>query len=146
MSKSRKKLDLWEVEHLASVGCTVGEISIYLGWDEAALKKSRGCIRAISRGWVRLQITLRRRMFELAVGGNINVLMFLHNNPPSLHALRAEHEELKEELRLKWIAAERQRWELHGWSFAERTGAADSDGTRHSEGLSSQSPSKSCPN
>jgi hypothetical protein len=139
MSKSRKKLDLGEIEQLAFLGCSVQDIAVYLGHSETALKKSRRCIRAISRGWVRLQITLRRR-FELAVGGNINVLMFLHNNPPPLDALCAEHEELKEELRLKWIAAERQRWELHGWSFAERTGAADSDGTRHSDGLSSQSP------
>ena len=79
-------------------------------------------------------------MFELALGGNIDLLMFLHNNPPPLNALCAAYEELKEKLRLRWIAAERQRWELRGWSCAEDTGAAGSDGTRHCDGLSSQRP------
>jgi hypothetical protein len=108
MSKSRKKLDLGEIEQLAFLGCSVQDIAVYVGRSETALRKSRRCICAISRGWVRHQITVRRRMFELAVGGNINVLMFLHNNPPPLHALCAEHEELKKELRLRWIAAERE--------------------------------------
>jgi hypothetical protein len=48
------------------------------------LRKSRPCIRAIIKGWVGFVLTSRRRMFELAVAGNINLLMFLHNNPPPL--------------------------------------------------------------
>jgi hypothetical protein len=142
MRTSRKKLDLEEIEQLAFFGSSLQEIAVHVDRDEAVLKKSRRCTRAIIKGWVRFNITLRRRMFELAVGGNINVLMFLHNNPPPLHALCAEHEELNKQLRFSRMATEREEWQrlLRGWSFAEGTGAADSDGTRHSDGLSSQSP------
>jgi hypothetical protein len=137
MRRSRKKLDLEEIEQLAFRGCTVREIAMYLGRDEAALEKSSRCIHAIGRGWVRRLIILRHRMFELAVRGNINLLMFLHDNPPPLNALCAAYEELKEKLRLRWITAERKRWELRGWGDTE---AGGSDGTQSCEGVSSQSP------
>jgi hypothetical protein len=78
-------------------------------------------------------------MFQLAVAGNIDLLMFLHSNPPRLNALCTTYEELKKELRFNRMAAERQRWELRGWSFAEGTGAAGSDGTQYGDSSTSQS-------
>jgi hypothetical protein len=68
MRTCRKKLDLEEIEQLAFLGSSLQEIAVHVGRDEAVLKKSRRCIRAIVKGWVRFVLTLRRRMFELAVG------------------------------------------------------------------------------
>ena len=136
MTRSRKRLDMRELEELAFRGCTLPEIAMYLGRDEATIEKSSRCIHAIGRGWVRRLIIFRHRMFELAMGGNIDLLTLLHNNPPPLNALCAAYEELKEKLRLRWITAERKRWELRGWGDTE---AGGSDGTRSCDGFSSQS-------
>jgi hypothetical protein len=96
MTRSRKKLDLQAIEQLAFVGCSVKEIAVYLGREEAELR-SRRCLRALTKGRISFSIILRRRMFELAVGGNIPLLMFLHNNPQPLNELRYQYEDLTHE-------------------------------------------------
>jgi hypothetical protein len=134
--KRENRLNLLEIEQLAFLGCSVQEIAIYVNRNEAALEKSRRCIWAMSRGRVRFLITLRRRMFELAVGGNTTLLIFLHNNPAPLNALCNKYKELNEQLRFNRMAADREEVQrmFRGWSLAEGTGAAGSDGPQDCTG------------
>ena len=101
----RKRIDLRDIEQLAFVGCSVKEIALYLDREEAELR-SRRCIRAITRGRIRSVITLRRKMFDLALGGNVTLLMFLHNNPQPLNELRYQYDDLTSEQ----VMQEMKRW------------------------------------
>jgi hypothetical protein len=42
--KRENRLNLLEIEQLAFLGCSVQEIAVYIGRNEAALEKSRRCI------------------------------------------------------------------------------------------------------
>jgi hypothetical protein len=129
MSKNRKKLDLGEIEQLAFLGCSVQEIAVYIGRNEAALEKSRRCIRAITMGWARFNITLRQRMLKLAVGGDLTLLVLLHNNPPPLNRLCVQYEELNKERRFNRMATDREEIQrMLRSGFLERERPADSHG------------------
>jgi len=133
MTRSRKKLDLQAIEQLAFVGCSVKEIAVYLGREEAELR-SRRCLRALTKGRISFTIILRRRMFELAVGGNIPLLMFLHNNPQPVNELRYQSEDLTNEQ----LMQEMKRWyeetgvQLRRAGYlqpAEKVGSEDGSGS-----------------
>jgi len=75
MARPTKVIDPQSIEMLAGCGCTVAEIAAKLGCSKdtierrfaAVLKKGRGC----------RNISLRRKQFELAIAGNVTMLIWL---------------------------------------------------------------------
>src|SRR5437667_11650218 len=75
MARPRKKIDPLQVEQLAMIGCPNAEIAGILGYDEAILcRRFDGAIR---KGQLRRNIALRRKMYELAMRGNVTMLVWL---------------------------------------------------------------------
>ena len=99
MARPRKKIDPLQVEQLAMIGCPNSEIAGILGCDEAIL--CRRFDRAIRKGQLRRNIALRRKMYELAMRGNVRMLVWLGklclaqtDKPPLSESLHHEHEDV----------------------------------------------------
>ena len=99
MARPRKKIDPLQVEELAVIGCPNAEIAGILGCDEAIL--CRRFDRAIRKGQLRRNITLRCKMYELAMSGNVTMLVWLGrlclgqtDKPPLSESLHHEHEDI----------------------------------------------------
>ena len=99
MARPRKKIDPLQVEEIAVIGCPNAEIAGILGCDEAIL--CRRFDRAIRKGQLRRNITLRRKMYELAMSGNVTMLVWLGrlclgqtDKPPLSESLHHEHEDI----------------------------------------------------
>ena len=73
----RPKLDIDEslVENLASIGCTLSEIAAACNCSEATLKTRFQLI--INKGRENGKTRLRKKQIELALGGNVTLLIWL---------------------------------------------------------------------
>ena len=76
MARPRKDIDLTLVEKLAAIHCTNTEIASVVGIDVSGLSRPRFAqiiLKARERG----KMTLRRKMFETAMGGNVTMQIWL---------------------------------------------------------------------
>ena len=73
--KPRKKIDPIEVRDLAAVGCTIEEIALQVKCNPATIY--RRFARVIKEGRLRAYMSLRRKMFELAMNGNLGACIWL---------------------------------------------------------------------
>lgn len=76
-----KEYDLKQIESLASVGCTQNEIAALCGYSQGNfhdLKKNHPDIQeALDRGRSNLHKSLRRKQVDLALDGNVPMLIHL---------------------------------------------------------------------
>ena len=75
MARPKVAIDETQVEAMASIGCTVEEIALVLGCSERTLQ-SRFCT-PMKRGRARINRSLRRKQVDLALGGNVTMLIWL---------------------------------------------------------------------
>ncbi len=68
-------IDEEQVEEMAAIGCTVAEIAGIVGCSPRTVE--RRAAAPVARGRARLNISLRRRQVELAMGGNASMLIWL---------------------------------------------------------------------
>jgi len=71
-----KHLDLVLIEKLAAIYCTNTEIAAMLGCDSSLLSKPKYS-EIITKGKERGKISLRRKMYETAMGGNVTMMIWL---------------------------------------------------------------------
>ena len=64
-----------EVRNLAKVGCTDDEIAALLDCGETTIKRRFG--PALKRGRAEARVSLRREQFQLALAGNVTMLIWL---------------------------------------------------------------------
>lgn len=76
MARPRLKLDLVMMEKLAGIGCKNTEIAAMLGCDSSTLSDAHYS-EIIAKGKEQGRMSLRRKMWETAMGGNITMMIWL---------------------------------------------------------------------
>lgn len=76
MARPFKGIDLDLIEKLAAIHCTNTEIAATVGCDSSLLSKPRYS-GIIAKGKERGKTSLRRKMFETAMGGNVTMMIWL---------------------------------------------------------------------
>lgn len=74
---ARPKLDINEaqVEQLAAINCSVAEIAAVIGCHKRTLERNFAAV--IEKGRERGTSSLKKKMYELAMGGNITMCIWL---------------------------------------------------------------------
>lgn len=75
MGRPKADIDAEQVESMAAIGCTVAEIATILGCSSRTLE--RRFVAPIERGRSRLNRSLRRKQVEMALAGNVTMLIWL---------------------------------------------------------------------
>lgn len=88
-----KVIDEQDIIDMASEDCTVKEIAAVLCTDEDRIYRDFGA--ALQRGRDRGNASLRRKMFEIAMSGNVPML--IHLGKFRLGYIEAKHDEKKEQ-------------------------------------------------
>jgi hypothetical protein len=78
MGRPRKKVDIEQVQKLASLGCTTLEIAYVVGCSADTL--DRRFAGELAKGRAEGKTTLRRRQWEAAMSGNTAMMIFLGKN------------------------------------------------------------------
>jgi hypothetical protein len=76
MARPFKGIDLDLVEKLASIHCTNKEIAAMVNCDPSLLSK-KNYSAIIEKGKEKGKISLRRKMFETAMNGNVTLMIWL---------------------------------------------------------------------
>ncbi len=76
MARPRKGFDLEVIEKLAVIHCSNTEIAAIIGCDVSLLSKPRYS-QCIAKGKERGKMSLRRKMFDTAMGGNVTMQIWL---------------------------------------------------------------------
>lgn len=76
MARPKKGFDLETIEKLAAIHCTNTEIASVIGCDVSLLSKS-DYSKIITKGKERGKMTLRRKMYETAMNGNVTMQIWL---------------------------------------------------------------------
>jgi hypothetical protein len=75
MPRPKVDIDEDQVEEMAAIGCTVAEIAGIVGCSPRTVE--RRAAAPVARGRARLNLSLRRRQIEMAMGGNASMLIWL---------------------------------------------------------------------
>ena len=75
MARPKLDIDAEQVEKLASYGCTNLEIADFFGCDEGTIRKRFS--ENLTIGRVNGKIRLRKKQYEVAMQGNVRMLMWL---------------------------------------------------------------------
>lgn len=75
MPRPRVRIDEEQVEEMAAIGCTVAEIAGIVGCSPRTVE--RRAAAPVARGRARLNVSLRGKQIELAMGGNASMLIWL---------------------------------------------------------------------
>jgi len=75
LPRAKIDIDPKQVEDMASIGCTIDEMATIIGCSGRTLQ--RRFVTAIERGRSRLNRSLRRKQAELALNGNVTMLIWL---------------------------------------------------------------------
>lgn len=75
MARPRLKIDPDQVEQLAAINCSLEEMGAVLGCSADTL--GRRFADAIKRGRERGRMSLKRKQYELAMAGNVTMLIWL---------------------------------------------------------------------
>jgi hypothetical protein len=84
-------VDLVLMEKLAAIHCTNTEIAAMLGCDHSLLSKPKYSI-IIAKGKEKGKLTLRRKMFETAMNGNVTMMIWLSKQLLGFTEPKIEHE------------------------------------------------------
>lgn len=81
MARPRKKIDMQEVEKLASEGCTVAEIAAHFGVHQSTLYRRKKFKETYERGLEKCKMSVRRALYKKGVeSGDTKALIFLAKN------------------------------------------------------------------
>jgi len=83
MARPRVKIDIDELEKLASLQCSDEEIAAWFGVSTRTIARRRAMPKvreAMERGTARGKVSLRRNLWKLANNGNIAACIFLAKN------------------------------------------------------------------
>lgn len=75
MARPRKKVDLKQLETLASIGLSTQEMAAVLDCSKDTLE--RRFMKAIEKGRQKYKASLKRKQYELAMKGNPTMLIWL---------------------------------------------------------------------
>lgn len=75
MARPRKEINLKQLEKLAEINCSYEEMSSILEVDERTL--SRNYVQVIKKGRDKGKMSLKRKQWEVAMGGNVSMLIWL---------------------------------------------------------------------
>ena len=75
MARPRKKIDPDQVQKLAQIGCSVGEIAAVLSCSPDTLQRRFAAV--IKEGHEHRNSSLRRKQYEVAINGNATTLIWL---------------------------------------------------------------------
>lgn len=75
MARPKKKIDPEQIKQLAMIGCTLEEMAQVLGCHRATLDRRFATV--IKEGWNLRNMSLRRKQFEVAMGGSVGMLVWL---------------------------------------------------------------------
>ena len=76
----RKRIDLEQVEDMASEFCTQEEIAYDMGFERTLFHRRKDVAEAFSRGKNAAKMSLRHMMYNAAKGGDRSVMIFLAKN------------------------------------------------------------------
>ncbi len=76
MARPRKGFDLEVIEKLATIHCTNVEIAAWVGCDSSLLSRPRYA-EVIAKGKEKGKMSLRRKMFDTAMSGNVTMQIWL---------------------------------------------------------------------
>ena len=74
--RPKAHIDLKQVEDLASIGCTQEDIATWLGVGRSTLLASEDFKTAYRKGQEVQKTSLRRKLFQMAMNGNVKALLF----------------------------------------------------------------------
>jgi len=75
VARPKLKIDADQVEKLAAINCSYAEMAAVLDCDESTL--TRRYAQAIKKGRERGRMSLKRKQYELAMSGNVTMLIWL---------------------------------------------------------------------
>lgn len=75
MARPKKNIDPALVEKLAAINCSYAEIGASVGCDSSTL--TRRFAQVIERGREQGKMSLKRKMWETAHGGNVTMMIWL---------------------------------------------------------------------
>jgi AraC-like DNA-binding protein len=75
MARPKSLIDPEQVEKLAAMFCTMEEIAQVVGCSKRTLE--RRFVAVIEKGRARGKMSLKRKQFEVAQGGNVTMLIWL---------------------------------------------------------------------
>ncbi len=78
--KTKKVIDLEQVEDMASEFCTQEEIADDMGFERTLFHRRKDVAAAFSRGKNSAKMSLRHMMYNAAKGGDKTVMIFLAKN------------------------------------------------------------------
>ena len=78
--KTRKKIDLSQVEEMAAEFCTQEEIADDMGFERTLFRTREDVIAAFSRGKNSAKMSLRHMMYNAARSGDKTMMIFLAKN------------------------------------------------------------------
>ena len=78
VGRDRKIIDPQQVETLAGLGCKESEIAVLLGIDKNTLRYNFKT--ELEKGQTNLKMSLRRKQIEVALDGNVTMLIWLGKN------------------------------------------------------------------
>ena len=75
--RGRKKIELdeEEIKKLAGLGCSVEEMADFFGVGKRTLERNYGA--AINRGRKSVKISLKKKQYDIAMKGNVKMLIWL---------------------------------------------------------------------
>lgn len=83
MARPKVKIDVGELERLATLQCTEDEIALYLGISVRTLQRRLQIAKfndVVASARAKGRISVRRHLFRLAAAGNIAAVIFLAKN------------------------------------------------------------------
>ena len=75
MARPKKDIDEEQVKKLAAIQCSYSEMAAVLGCDESTL--TRRFAHVIKEGREHGTMSLKRKQYEIAMGGNVTMLIWL---------------------------------------------------------------------
>ncbi len=75
MARPLKQIDENQVKQLAAINCSYAEMAAVLDCNESTL--TRRFAQAIQKGREHGRMSLKRKMFETAMGGNVTMMIWL---------------------------------------------------------------------
>ena len=78
MGRPKKNIDVKLVEEMAGLNCSLSEIARVVGCAVSTLK--RGFDQVIKKGRESVKTSLKRKQYEVAMKGNVSMLIWLGKN------------------------------------------------------------------
>jgi hypothetical protein len=78
MARPKKDIDIEQVRKLAAIQCSYAEMASVLGCNESTL--TRRFAQVIKEGRDQGRMSLKRKQYEVAMGGNTSMLIWLGKN------------------------------------------------------------------